>query len=203
MKKIILFVNCLLFSHFAFSQAKPIYFKGDKVTADSTKATSYAVYGKLSTEDLWIFKRFDLYNNLMQTGSYLDSVLTIPHGKFVFYNYLDDFNAQNNENYKLKGKRMYVSQVGNFFDGLEEGSWLLFFPDGTLFSKQNFDAGKLHGEYFTFDKYGKVVIQGNYKDGKRNGEWLFKNENVKVVYDMDNTISTAPLPKTNKNKPKS
>ena len=200
MKKIMLWVFFCFVSQMTSAQVKPIYFNGDQVIADSTKATSYAIYGKLSNENLWMFKRYDLYNNLMQTGSYTDSLLTIPHGKFVFYNYVDDFNAENNENYKLKGKIIYMSQIGNFVNGLEQGRWLLFYPDGNVFTLQDFEAGKQNGQFFSYDKYGKVLIEGNFKDGKRDGEWLFAKAKLKIVYDMDTTISTTPLSKTSKKK---
>lgn len=200
MKKIVLFICFFFVAEMAFAQVKPIFFNGDDVISDSTKATSYAIYGKLTTENLWVFKRYDLYNNLIQTGSYIDSLLSIPHGKFVFYNYIADFNAERNENFKLKNKMIYLSQQGNFVNGAEQGSWLLFYPDGNILNLQNFEAGKQNGKFCTYDKYGKILIEGNYKDGKRDGEWLFSREKLKIVYDMDLTISTTSLLKRSKKK---
>jgi hypothetical protein len=70
------FLFCLSFYFNVSAQVTPVYLYGDRITTDKNKATSYAIYGKLSTEDLWMFKRYDLDNNLTQTGSYSDAALT-------------------------------------------------------------------------------------------------------------------------------
>ena len=81
--KLLILLLFVAFSY-AFSQAKPIYFNGNKVTTNADEATSYGVYGKLSGQDLWVLKRYDLDDNLMLSGSYKDEQLSKPHGKFIF-----------------------------------------------------------------------------------------------------------------------
>lgn len=178
------------------AQVRPIYFYGNTVISDKEKATSYAIYGKLSTEDLWMFKRYDLYNNLMQTGSYKDESLTTPHGLFVFYMDVEDFNFRQKTNFKLKSVTRFVSQKGNFVNGLEEGKWYSFYPDGNTFSEQNFERGILQGEFKTYDKYGDLMIKGNYKDGERDGEWFFFKEDIKEIYENGKLIRTESLKKS-------
>ena len=193
MMKIRVWIFLCLASLTTFAQVKPIYFYGNKIIADSTKATSYAVYGKLSSENVWVFKRYDLYNNLMQTGAYADSLLTIAQGKFDFYNYIADFNADNYENFKLKGNIIYKTQTGNFVNGMEEGKWLSFYPDGNILTLQNFEGGKANGKFISYNKYGKTMIEGTYKEGKMDGEWVFAKEKRKIVYHMDAIVSSTPI----------
>ena len=200
MKRILLI---LLFS-FAIiqiqAQVTPIYFKGEKTTTNKNEATSYAIYGKLSTEELWVFKRYDLWDNLIQTGSYSDDQLTTPHGKFTFYMDLASFNESHLTAYRLKGKTRFKSQEGTFVNGLEHGRWLLFYPDGNLLNVQDFVNGKAHGDFITFDKYGKIVIRGIYTDGEREGEWLFESGAKKVIYEKGVAKSSTNVEKQKKEK---
>lgn len=178
------------------AQVKPIYFYGNTITSDKDKATSYGIYGKLSTEELWMFKRYDLYDNLMQTGSYKDERLTTPHGTFVFYLDVAFFNLQEGTNFKLKSVTRFVSQKGNFVDGLEEGQWFFYYPDGNIFNEQNFVKGVLNGAFKTYDKYGDIMIQGNHKNGERDGEWLFIKEGIKEIYENGKLIRKESLKKS-------
>ena len=182
------------------AQVTPIYFDGEKITTNKDIATSYAIYGKLSTENLWVFKRYDLYDNLIQTGSYSDEGLTTPHGKFIFYMDVETFNRLNSTNFKLKGTTRFTSQQGTFVNGVEHGRWLLFFPDGNVLNSQDFVNGKLHGEFVTYDKLGKVVIKGNYVDGERDGEWIFEKGEQKAIYDHGTLKSSFYVDKKKINK---
>jgi len=183
-------------------EVTPIYFYGETITADRNRATSYGIYGKLSTEDLWVFKRYDLYDNLIQTGSYKDGKLTIPHGKFFFYMDLELFNQEHVTNFKLKGKTRFLCQEGTFVNGLENGKWLLFYPDGTILNTQDFVNGKLHGKFVTYDKYGNIEINGNYVDGERDGEWFFESGAQKVIYEKGVLKSSVIVEKPKKVKKK-
>lgn len=197
MKKPFILLLFLFFAALNLSaQVRPIYFYGNTIISDKEKATSYGVYGKLSTEDLWIFKRYDLYDNLIQSGSYNDEGLTTPHGLFVFYMDVENFNLQNRTNFRLKDVTRFVSQQGNFVNGLEEGKWLFFYPDGNIFNEQNFIKGLLQGEFKTYDKFGDIMIQGNYKDGERDGEWIFVKEGNKEIYENGKLIRTESLKKS-------
>lgn len=203
MKRLIIFLFILYGAvNLKAQEVTPIYFYGETITTDRNRATSYGIYGKLSTEDLWVFKRYDLYDNLIQTGSYKDERLTTPHGKFLFYMDLELFNQVQVTNFKLKGKTRFLCQQGTFVDGVENGKWLLFYPDGTILNTQDFVNGKLHGEFITYDKYGKIEIKGNYVDGERDGEWLFEFGAQKVIYEKGVLKSSVLVEKAKKEKKK-
>ncbi len=177
------------------AQVKPVYFYGERVTNDKNKATSYAIYGKLSNEDLWVFKRYDLYDNLMQTGSYQDEILSVPHGKFTFYMDVELFNRINRTAFRLTGKTRFVSQIGTFVAGLEQGVWLHFFPDGNVLNSVNFVNGKMSGEFVQYDKYGKVEVKGSFTDGLKEGEWVLSKKGIIEIYEKDELKSTSKMPK--------
>lgn len=194
-KKIILlfFVSFYLASN---AQVAPIYFYGNQVTQNKDKATSYAVYGKLSTGNIYTFKRFDLYDNLLQTGSFSDESLAVPHGKFTFYSDVNEFNELYKQSFTIKGKTRFVSQEGNFVNGVEQGKWLLYFPDGNVFNSQEFVDGKLEGEFLTFDRYGKTIVSGNYVLGEKDGEWLFAKEKIREVWNKGVLVSREKIKKS-------
>jgi antitoxin component YwqK of YwqJK toxin-antitoxin module len=183
MKTCILFFLLLIAYFGASAQVTPIYFAGESVIADKNLANSYGVYGKLSTENLWVYKRYDLYDNLLQTGSYKDAALTIPHGKFVFYMNVATFNSLYNTNFKLGGTGRFVSQIVTFVNGVGYGRWLLFYPDGNILNSQDVINGNLQGEFVTYDRLGNVEVKGNYVDGEPDGEWIFDGGAQKVIYE--------------------
>ncbi|RZJ80012.1 MAG: hypothetical protein EOO47_08990 [Flavobacterium sp.] len=182
MKKISILLFFVSFYFVTNAQVAPIYFYGNQVTQNKEKATSYAVYGKLSTGDIYTFKRFDLYDNLLQTGSFSDESLAVPHGKFTFYSDVNEFNLLYKQSFTIKGKTRFVSQEGNFVNGVEQGKWLLYFPDGNVFNSQEFVDGKLDGKFLTFDRYGKTIVSGNYVLGEKDGEWLFEKDKIREVW---------------------
>lgn len=182
----------------AGAQVKPVYFYGDKVTSNKNKATSYAIYGKLSDQNLWMFKRYDLYDNLLQTGSYNDEMLTTPHGKFIFYTAVVDYNNINRTRYNLNGKSRFISQEGEFVDGKEEGKWLTYYPDGNVSSYLEYKAGKMEGIYKEFDKYGNVEVSGNFVNNEKHGEWISENGTRIDTYEHGVRKSTRYVKKTKK-----
>jgi len=166
----------------AFAQLKPIYFIGESLTKDSTLATSYGIYGKLTGENLYALKVFDLNNNLEITGTYKDEDLKIPHGVFMYYANVDMFNRINDETFFLKGKTRFITGKGLFVNGLQSGRWISFFPDGKIMNVTTYLNGIKHGFYGKYDRKGKTLIAGVYHSGKRDGEWLYENGKVKEIY---------------------
>lgn len=195
MKNILLLFSLQLFYLGVNAQVRPIYFYGDQLTKDKDKATSYAVYGKVSTDSVWSFKRYDLYDNLLQTGSYSDETLTVAHGKFTFYADIIQFNNAYLERFVIKGKSRFVAQEGNFVNGLEQGKWLVFFPDGNIFSSQEFVDGKLHGKFITYNRYGVEVTNGNFVTGEKDGEWLVEKGTIREIWIMGLLVSRENIKK--------
>ncbi|MEJ5995367.1 membrane dipeptidase [Pedobacter sp. Du54] len=166
----------------AFGQYKPIYFNGQTVVSDSTQANSYGVYGKLSGEELYALKIFDLGNNLLTTGTYKDEKLTVPHGAFVYYSSISAFNNTNFTNFVVKDKERFISGKGSFIDGKKSGRWIMFYPDGKIMSITTYVNDVKHGYTGQYSRKGKPIISGSYFAGERDGEWLYDKGKVKETY---------------------
>jgi hypothetical protein len=165
-----------------YGQFKPVYFIGEQIVADSTMATSYGVYGKLSGEELYVLKVFDLKNNLMTTGTYKDERLKIAHGAFVYYNNIEAFNNLNATNFAIKDKERFMSGKGFYTDGNKSGRWITFFPDGKIMNVTTYLNGVKHGFYGLYTRKGNMVISGTYYADEKDGEWQFDNGKVKETY---------------------
>lgn len=184
----------MLFGAFnALSQTTPIYFNSDGVTNDAKSATSYGVYGKLSDQNLWVLKKFDFDDNLLVSGSYKDELLTQPHGKFVFYNNITEYNNRNFKNFYDRWKDRYISQAGEYVDGLANGVWNNYFPDGTLMHYANYTNGELDGEFRSYSPKGKVIFLGHHKNGIKMGTWYDVDRREKTTYENDQLIRKTRL----------
>lgn len=181
MMKILILLLVIFFNTAVNAQVKPIYFYGDQITHDKEKATSYAVFGKPSTDSLYVLKLYDLYDNLLQTGFYKDEELKIPHGKFLIYKNVEDFNYDNETNFYIKNKDRFLSEQGDYKDGKKIGRWIQFFPDGKIFSITNYLEGYRHGEYKVYNQRGKLTTVGHYKLDLKDGIWL-NNEGKKEIF---------------------
>lgn len=186
MKKFLIFVSAIIFSInvSAQTQVKALYFRGNKITSDSTIATSYGVYGIVGPDKLCILKTYNLYDELTSTGSYKDETLKVEHGDFVYYNDYRDFNYQNNTSFFLKDKTRYVSLKGRFEDGLRTGKWTTFYPTGNILMITTYLEGQKNGLFGYYENNGDVIQTGNYVMDKKDGEWFYNKGRRKEVYIM-------------------
>lgn len=181
MKKILFLLYFISFYFTTNAQVKSIYFHGDQITQDKDKATSYAVYGKPSTDSLYVLKLYDIYDNLLQTGFYKDEELKLPHGKFLIYKSVEDFNYDNETNFYIKNKDRFLFEQGEYKDGKRIGRWIQFFPDGKIFSITNYLEGFRHGEYKVYNQRGKLATVGHFKLDLKDGIWL-NSDGLKQIF---------------------
>ena len=171
---LIVFILSFVIYFSADAQVTPIYFYGNQLTQDKDKATAYAVFGKLSTDSVYTFKMYDLYDNLLQTGFYKDDSLKIPHGRFSKYESIEDFNYNHDAYFYIKNKDRFLSEQGEFVDGKKVGRWIQFYPDGKIFSITNYLAGFKHGEFKAYSRKGKLISGGYFKLGLKDGLWIYE-----------------------------
>lgn len=190
MKKILILLSLILLSTLGLkAQVKTIYYIGEKVMRDSTLAstlaTSYAVYGKLTNDSLYVYKKYDILNNLMITGSFKNDSLNIPHGKFTFYSDVETFNDTHDSVFPYTDKNIFVSEEGQYENGLSVGRWIGYYPDGKILMTVNFENGLKQGEFVGYDEKGRVETLGVFKADKKEGEWLLKRGKKKIFYIND------------------
>jgi antitoxin component YwqK of YwqJK toxin-antitoxin module len=73
------------------------------------------------------------------------------------------------------GQQIAVS--GAFRDGLRQGTWTHYFPDGQVRLVQNWDRGRLHGREQVWAENGQLVTDGYHARGNQVGEWTFWHDN--------------------------
>lgn len=188
-------IFCCLFFLFAglssHSQVKSILLdKMDQITTDSTQAITYAVYGKLSGDSLYTFKKFDFNGIMLTTGSFLDDSLHIPHGTFVYYDWITPANNNANLGYDINGKERFIALTGKFIRGVKNGRWIAFYPDGKIKQILTFSQGAFNGAYEFFDTSGKLEISGLYLLGKKNGTWIMRGGRQEDEYVNDKLVSS-------------
>lgn len=192
MNKVLVFLLFVLCSFNGFGQVKSVFFDAeDKVTTDSTKAESYAIYGKVTGDSIYIFKKYDLDGYLMVTGSFKDEGLTIPHGKFVYYDWINPYDSFTNHETVARGKERYITLSGNFKNGRREGRWVSYYVNGDVKDVANYKGNLLNGEYKSFEANGNLKESGQFVNNKKEGEWSLKGGLQVVTFKNDKVIATV------------
>ena len=191
MKRVVFCFFFLIAGLNAFSQVKSVFLdKDDHVTPDSTRAVTYAVYGKLEGDSVYTFKKLDFSGVLLTTGSFKDDSLAVPHGKFTYYSWITPDNNYTNDGFEINGKERFIEVVGSFKDGQRTGRWISFYPDGRMKQIITFVQGVVHGAFQSFNPDGSVNISGMYVAGKKNGTWSIAGGKQENEYVNDELISS-------------
>jgi antitoxin component YwqK of YwqJK toxin-antitoxin module len=191
MKRIITCFFLLIAGLNSYSQVKSIFLnRSDQITQDSTTAISYAVFGKLEGDSVYTFKKFDFNGVMLTSGTFKDDSLQVPHGNFVYYDWITPNNNTTNQGYEINGKERFISLTGKFLDGMRTGRWISYYTDGKLKQVVTYYKGIIHGPYQLFDTDGKIQIQGLYVAGKKNGTWIMKGGKQEDEYVNDRLISS-------------
>lgn len=197
MKRLVLVLAFFLFYLNGFSQVRTLYYDDqDHVISDSTEAWSYAISGKLAGDSVYTYKKFDADGFVTVTGSFKDEGLKIAHGKFMYYDWVDQLS---NLGYTLppaNGKERYVMVSGRYKDGKKDGKWYTFYPDGKLKNVVVFSNDVMNGEFKYFDSKGKLDTWGNYRNGKKYGEWV--SGAGRKIQQFENDVATSTIKKSKK-----
>jgi len=139
--------------------------------------------------------------NKLAEGDFKDQQ---KEGEWIYYH--DDGTSvslvEHYEHGKLDGKKItyYVNQkvvyeIIEYQDGIKNGEWKRFFPDGKIMTKSFYRNGKLDGPFIQFTDEGDTLLKGNYQDGEQQGEWIFYDDTTgypvrKEVYQKGRLIKT-------------
>jgi antitoxin component YwqK of YwqJK toxin-antitoxin module len=150
-----------------------------EITKDSSKAVSYKRYQRL-VDSSWLAVEYDMHNNAMFKGTFLDEELTMLHGKATYYHIV--FNK-----YIVQGKGSFIDtglavlKTGYYFNGRKEGVWVDYFDNGNRYRSQTFIADTLDGPWEGFYINGTKYLEGNYVKGLKEGDWY--------LYYQDSTLN--------------
>lgn len=190
MKNLFIAFFFLFSGHNAFSQVKSVMFDiKDVMTLDSAKAVTYAVFGKVQGDSLYTFKKFDFEGILLASGTFRDDSLQIPHGKFIYYNWITPDNNPMSYEFEINGKERYVESTGTFTNGLKTGRWATYYPNGAMKQIATYAQGVLQGAYQEFSLTGKVKVSGLFVMGKKHGTWTLDEGKQENEYVNDQLIS--------------
>ena len=181
MKLLTALAICLSTVSSLFSQSHVIYIKPDgSKTANSDSANSYIIYQRDTVDSVWFMQQYDMGHIIMTSGYYADEAMSIPHGKFIYYQYYD---ARKLVNYDFD-KRRYdttnfdagniVSSTGYYVNGKRNGKWQIYNERGVLSELCFYRDDQLSGPFRYYAEDGKRILQeGFMKGGFKDGNWSF------------------------------
>ncbi len=74
--------------------------------------------------------------------------------------------------------------VETYVNGIKEGPFEMWHPNGQLFQKGTMKDGKLSGSFVAYHDNGKVSAKGNYKNGRKDGDWVIYHPNGEVSQEV-------------------
>lgn len=86
----------------------------------------------------------------------------------------------NKEYQRVAEKEFYESGIlkmeGTVANGLRDGDWVAYFPDGKVQSTGIFKDGARIGPATVYYENGQKLMEGFYKNDHKCGEWVFYDE---------------------------
>ncbi len=140
---------------------------------------SYNPQGREQGKWVWYFDNGDLrreeqYFNGKREGDMIEfDVLgnILAKGEFV------DDEEEGEWYYQEQGYR----QEGVFVEGMMDGEWKHFFPDGSVSFQGSFIDGLPDGKHVHYNYNGTIRTEGEYIVGRRHGVWRFNDEDGNPV----------------------
>lgn len=80
------------------------------------------------------------------------------------------------------GSKIYE---GDFKDGLENGVFTYYYPDGTIRMRNVYTVAGVHCTHEAFDEKGRLMARGEYDRRNRDGHWQFFSEDGRMVKEAD------------------
>ena len=70
---------------------------------------------------------------------------------------------------------------GDFIDGQETGTFLYYYPDGTLRIRNTYTEPGVRCDHEAYDEKGHLLVRGHYDRRNRDGLWQFYSEDGRLV----------------------
>ncbi len=98
--------------------------------------------------------------------------------------------------HEMRDKDGVLVMRGEKVNGVRQGEWLSFFPDGSIRSRGNFVDSLQHGATTVYYEDGTTYYTGHYKKGQPVDQWIFfspEGTPEKVVRYNDQGMISAEL----------
>lgn len=182
MKPLLSLALCVSTVFSSFSQSKHvIYLKPDgSKTTNADSANSYIMYEPVANDSLWFMQQFSMDHIIMTSGYYADDAMSVPHGKFTYYQYYNgggrisyDFERRKYDTTIFKASN-YVSKTGYYVNGKRNGKWQIYNENGTLYEICFYRDDVISGPDRYYADDGKQVLEeGFMKDNRKDGDWKY------------------------------
>ncbi len=68
-----------------------------------------------------------------------------------------------------------IMQKGKYIEGYPVGKWIMYYPNGKVLKKEFYSSdGLTEGDYYEFSPEGDTIVKGKYENGKKTGLWYYK-----------------------------
>jgi antitoxin component YwqK of YwqJK toxin-antitoxin module len=122
-------------------------------------------YIKQKRDSIWLFYS-DVDGKLLSSETYKKGVL---HGiTKTFY-----------------PKTGNVAESIEYVNGIKEGPYKKYFPDGALMTEGTYVNDLLDGKFTLYHPNGNIQVKGNYKNGRQTGNWNYFDEDGNAVSEDD------------------
>ncbi|MEQ9425391.1 MAG: toxin-antitoxin system YwqK family antitoxin [Cyclobacteriaceae bacterium] len=87
------------------------------------------------------------------------------------------------------GRDGEVLQEGDYLNGIREGYWTEYHPNGIVKTMSNFKNGKLHGAYISLDSRGNITEKFSFLEGLKTGTYhKYDRGKISVTMEYQNDL---------------
>lgn len=157
--------------------------KSGKFSNDSQNAASYILVEKLESDSAYLMRQFDMRETALMQGTYKNAALTVPNGKFVYYNKMyvsaDKISSSPDTS-------NFIATVGYFSNGKRVGTWTDYAAKGIKRLQYTYENDELNGPYTKyFNDYEGHWSVGTMINGKLEGKFYMYNTDSLLVAETD------------------
>ena len=88
--------------------------------------------------------------------------------------------------------QMVKKSEGNYINGVKDGFWKFYQPNGRLIREGNYTNGRLQGFWKTFFPSGNLRSEGHFDRCVKNGFWKFYHDAPNSVFLEGNLSNDVP-----------
>ena len=168
------------------AQTHKAFIGKDGSVVDSSKATSYIIYNKVS-DTIWVAKQYGMNGVIITVGTYKDANLGLPNGRFFYYHEGDliweNEHKIGHVDAKAYDTSNYITKTGAFSNGKRTGKWIMLNRNGGRIRLDTYLNDEQNGVTELYAAYSDttVIMRGNYVKNLKEGYWDSYNSPVNIT----------------------